>query len=117
MVCRMAVQFNGLLVECLDDRSRSPDYRRPREREEQQDRAIRPLRLADYIGQPVVREQMALFIQAARGRAEALDHTLIFGPPGLGKTTLANIIAEEMGSSMKSTSGPVLERPGIWLRC
>ena len=84
----------------------------PRERDEQQDRAIRPLRLADYIGQPVVREQMALFIQAARGRAEALDHTLIFGPPGLGKTTLANIIAEEMGSSIKSTSGPVLERPG-----
>ncbi|WAJ36272.1 Holliday junction branch migration DNA helicase RuvB [Pseudomonas sp. GOM7] len=84
----------------------------PREREEQQDRAIRPLRLADYIGQPVVREQMSLFIQAARGRAEALDHTLIFGPPGLGKTTLANIIAEEMGSSIKSTSGPVLERPG-----
>lgn len=84
----------------------------PREREEQQDRAIRPLRLADYIGQPVVREQMALFIQAARGRAEALDHTLIFGPPGLGKTTLANILAEEMGSSIKSTSGPVLERPG-----
>ncbi len=85
----------------------------PREREEQQDRAIRPLRLADYIGQPVVREQMALFIQAARGRAEALDHTLIFGPPGLGKTTLANIIAQEMGSSIKSTSGPVLERPGV----
>ena len=84
----------------------------PREREEQQDRAIRPLRLADYIGQPVVREQMSLFIQAARGRAEALDHTLIFGPPGLGKTTLANIIAQEMGSSIKSTSGPVLERPG-----
>ncbi|MBA4682322.1 MAG: Holliday junction branch migration DNA helicase RuvB [Pseudomonas sp.] len=84
----------------------------PRERDEQQDRAIRPLRLADYIGQPVVREQMALFIQAARGRVEALDHTLIFGPPGLGKTTLAHIIAEEMGSSIKSTSGPVLERPG-----
>jgi holliday junction DNA helicase RuvB len=84
----------------------------PRERDEQQDRAIRPLRLADYIGQPVVREQMALFIQAARGRMEALDHTLIFGPPGLGKTTLAHIIAEEMGSSIKSTSGPVLERPG-----
>ena len=84
----------------------------PREREEQLDRAIRPLRLADYIGQPVVREQMSLFIQAARGRAEALDHTLIFGPPGLGKTTLANIIAQEMGSSIKSTSGPVLERPG-----
>ncbi|MGV6473606.1 Holliday junction branch migration DNA helicase RuvB [Azotobacter vinelandii] len=83
-----------------------------RDREEQQDRAIRPLRLAEYIGQPVVREQMELFIQAARGRREALDHTLIFGPPGLGKTTLANIIAQEMGVSLKSTSGPVLERPG-----
>src|SRR3989338_8613991 len=84
----------------------------PREREEQIDRAIRPLSLADYIGQPGVREQMELFIQAARGRQEALDHTLIFGPPGLGKTTLANIIAQEMGVSIKSTSGPVLERPG-----
>ena len=83
-----------------------------RDREEQQDRAIRPLRLAEYIGQPVVREQMELFIQAAKRRREALDHTLIFGPPGLGKTTLANIIAEEMGVSIKSTSGPVLERPG-----
>jgi Holliday junction DNA helicase RuvB len=84
----------------------------PREREEQQDRAIRPLRLAEYIGQPSVREQMELFIQAARGRQESLDHTLIFGPPGLGKTTLANIIAQELGVSIKSTSGPVLERPG-----
>jgi holliday junction DNA helicase RuvB len=84
----------------------------PRERDEQQDRAIRPLRLAEYIGQPGVREQMELFIQAARGRSESLDHTLIFGPPGLGKTTLANIIAQEMGVSIKSTSGPVLERPG-----
>ena len=84
----------------------------PREREEQIDRAIRPLRLADYIGQPVVREQMELFIQAACSRQEALDHTLIFGPPGLGKTTLANILAAEMGVSLKSTSGPVLERPG-----
>ncbi|MBD7977942.1 Holliday junction branch migration DNA helicase RuvB [Serpens gallinarum] len=83
-----------------------------RDRDEQQDRAIRPLNLADYIGQPVVREQMQLFIQAARARSEALDHTLIFGPPGLGKTTLANIIAQEMGVSIKSTSGPVLERPG-----
>ncbi|MBH3437940.1 MULTISPECIES: Holliday junction branch migration DNA helicase RuvB [Pseudomonas] len=83
-----------------------------RDREEQQDRAIRPLRLAEYIGQPVVREQMSLFIQAAKGRGEALDHTLIFGPPGLGKTTLANIIAEEMGVAIKSTSGPVIERPG-----
>ncbi|AZC20297.1 MULTISPECIES: Holliday junction branch migration DNA helicase RuvB [Pseudomonas] len=84
----------------------------PREREEIQDRAIRPVSLADYIGQPGVREQMELFIQAARGRNESLDHTLIFGPPGLGKTTLANIIAQEMGVSIKSTSGPVLERPG-----
>ena len=83
-----------------------------RDRDEQVDRAIRPLRLAEYIGQPSVREQMELFIQAARGRSEALDHTLIFGPPGLGKTTLANIIAQEMGVSIKSTSGPVLERPG-----
>ncbi len=83
-----------------------------RDRDEQVDRAIRPLQLADYIGQPVVREQMELFIQAARGRSEALDHTLIFGPPGLGKTTLANIIAQEMNVSIKSTSGPVLERPG-----
>ncbi|AMO75187.1 Holliday junction DNA helicase subunit RuvB [Pseudomonas citronellolis] len=84
----------------------------PREREEQLDRAIRPLSLSDYIGQPSVREQMELFISAARGRKEALDHTLIFGPPGLGKTTLANIIAQEMGVAIKSTSGPVLERPG-----
>ena len=84
----------------------------PREREEHIDRAIRPLSLADYIGQPVVREQMALFMQAAKNRSEALDHTLIFGPPGLGKTTLANIIAQEMNVSLKSTSGPVLERPG-----
>ncbi len=83
-----------------------------RDRDEQLDRAIRPLRLAEYIGQPKVREQMELFIQAARGRKESLDHTLIFGPPGLGKTTLANIIAQEMGVSIKSTSGPVLERPG-----
>ena len=84
----------------------------PREREERIDRAIRPLSLAEYIGQPVVREQMALFIEAAKNREEALDHTLIFGPPGLGKTTLANIIAQEMNVSLKSTSGPVLERPG-----
>lgn len=84
----------------------------PREREEHIDRAIRPLSLAEYIGQPSVREQMALFMEAARNRQEALDHTLIFGPPGLGKTTLANIIAQEMNVSLKSTSGPVLERPG-----
>lgn len=80
--------------------------------EERQDRAIRPKNLADYIGQPQVRTQMEIFIGAAKARSEALDHTLVFGPPGLGKTTLANIIAEEMGSQLKSTSGPVLEKAG-----
>ena len=82
------------------------------EREDHQDRAIRPRRLADYVGQPQVREQMEIFIQAARQRSAPLDHTLIFGPPGLGKTTLANIIAAEMGVALKTTSGPVLEKAG-----
>lgn len=76
------------------------------------DHAIRPRRLADYIGQAAVREQLDIFISAARGREESLDHTLVFGPPGLGKTTLANIIAAEMNVAIKSTSGPVLERAG-----
>jgi Holliday junction DNA helicase RuvB len=76
------------------------------------DRAIRPDSLADYVGQPHVREQMEIFIEASRGRQEALDHVLIFGPPGLGKTTLAHIIAREMGVNMRHTSGPVLERQG-----
>jgi Holliday junction DNA helicase RuvB len=76
------------------------------------DRAIRPKTLDDYRGQPAVNRQMAIFIEAARRREEALDHTLIFGPPGLGKTTLAHIIAHEMGVTLRQTSGPVLERPG-----
>lgn len=76
------------------------------------DRAIRPKSLADYTGQSHVKEQMAIFIEAARGRGEPLDHLLIFGPPGLGKTTLAMVVANEMGVNIKNTSGPVLEKAG-----
>jgi holliday junction DNA helicase RuvB len=80
--------------------------------EEAIERALRPTSLAEYVGQPKVREQLGIFIEAARNRSESLDHVLLFGPPGLGKTTMAHIIAREMGVSLRQTSGPVLERPG-----
>jgi holliday junction DNA helicase RuvB len=92
------------------DRLIAPQAESPRE--DALDRAIRPKSLEEYVGQKAVREQMDIFLQAARGRDEPLDHTLIFGPPGLGKTTLASIIANEMGVSLKTTSGPVLEKAG-----
>ncbi len=92
------------------DRLVAPQAEDPRE--DAMDRAIRPKSLEEYVGQKAVRDQMSIFLQAARGRGEPLDHTLIFGPPGLGKTTLASIIANEMGVSLKTTSGPVLEKAG-----
>ena len=91
------------------DRLISPDISAS---EERFDRALRPVSLEEYVGQPVVKQQLEIFIEAARRRAEPLDHTLVFGPPGLGKTTLAHIIANEMKVDLKTTSGPVLEKAG-----
>ena len=80
--------------------------------EEVIERALRPRGLAEYVGQEKIREQLAIFIAATKKRNEALDHVLLFGPPGLGKTTLSHIIAHELGVNLRQTSGPVLERPG-----
>ena len=92
-----------------NDRLIAPE---PQTEDQGQDWAIRPKSLAEYVGQPAVVEQMSLFMDAAKARGESLDHTLIFGPPGLGKTTLANIIASEMSAQIRSTSGPVIEKKG-----
>ncbi|HWS11343.1 MAG TPA: Holliday junction branch migration DNA helicase RuvB [Rhodocyclaceae bacterium] len=92
------------------DRLIAPTAASPQE--EALERALRPKRLAEYVGQRKIREQLEIFVAAARGRREALDHVLLFGPPGLGKTTLAHIVAHEMGVNLRHTSGPVLERAG-----
>lgn len=104
---------SGMEQEDFDIRNQQPVTSRERDFEN----ALRPLNFEDFSGQDKVVDNLRIFVKAARLRGEALDHVLLHGPPGLGKTTLSNIIANELGVGFKITSGPVLDKPGIWREC